>query len=306
MAGVSKFQSLAVLLSKIDSYTKLSTAMRLYQSLFVLLSFFIALTCTAQNPQLKKLWETDSTLRVPESVLYYEKENVLFVSNIDGKSDQKDLKGSISKVDVNGKILELEWATNLSAPKGMGIFENNLYVADLTEVVAIDLKTAKIARRVPVEGSIFLNDITIDKSGRVYVSDSRGGKVYQIMDNEVSLYIDNKKGVNGLLAVDDNLFLAVKDTLFKADRGKKLTVVTTGMDESSDGIVMVDGKNFLVSCWNGVIYHVNADGGKKILIDTRAIKSNTADIGFDSKNSVLFVPTFFKNKVVAYKYSVTN
>jgi hypothetical protein len=52
--------------------------------------------------------------------------------------------------------------------------------------------------------------------------------------------------------------------------------------------------------------HVNADGGKKILIDTRAIKSNTADIGFDSKNSVLFVPTFFKNKVVAYKYSVTN
>jgi sugar lactone lactonase YvrE len=236
-------------------------------------------------------------------VLYYDQEKVLFVSNIDGKPDEKDLKGSISKVDTNGKIISPMWATNLSAPKGMGIFKNQLYVADLTEVVVIDLKTGSISERIAVEGAVFLNDVTIDKSGTVYVSDSRTGKIHRIKEKSVSLYIENKNGVNGLLSVDDNLYMTVKDTLYKADKNKKLTVITTGMDESSDGIVMVDEKSFLVSCWNGVIYYVSSDGSKKILIDNRAMKSNTADIGFDAENSILYVPTFFKNKVVAYKFS---
>jgi hypothetical protein len=50
-----------------------------------------------------------------------------------------------------------------------------------------------------------------------------------------------------------------------------------------------------------VIYYVKADGNKTELIDTRAQKSNTADIGFDPSTKTVFVPTFFKNKVVAYR-----
>lgn len=83
----------------------------------------------------------------------------------------------------------------------------------------------------------------------MYVSDSRTGKVHRIENKIVSTYIENKMGVNGLLAVDEELYLAVKDTLFKADKNKILTVITitTGMDESSDGIVQTPGKDFLVS-----------------------------------------------------------
>jgi hypothetical protein len=256
----------------------------------------------AQNPQLKKLWETDSTLRVPESVLYYAGENVLFVSNIDGKPEQKDLKGSISKVGTDGKIIDLDWATNLSAPKGMGIFEGNLFVADIAEVVVLDLKTGKVVRRIPVKDAVFLNDVTIDKAGTVYVSDSRAGKVYSISNDEVSLYMDKKNGVNGLLAVDDHLYMTVRDTVYKADKNKKLVTITTGIDGSSDGIVMVDDSSFLVSCWNGVIYYVGSDGSKKILIDTRAEKLKSADIGFNPRDKTLFVPTFYKNTVAAYEF----
>ena len=272
--------------------------------LFHCLLIVAAVNTNAQNPQLKKIWETDSTLKVPESVLYYAAEKILFVSNIDGKSDQKDLKGSISKISTEGKIIDDAWASNLSAPKGMGIYQGMLFVTDLAEVVTIDLKTGKVARRLPIEGAVFLNDLTIDKSGVVYVSDSRTGKVHSIKNNVASVHLENKNGVNGLLSVNDDLYMAVKDTLYKVDKAKSLKVITTGMDESSDGIVMVDGSNFLVSCWNGVIYYVNANGSKTILMDNRVEKSNTADIGFDPANNILFVPTFFKNQVIAYKFSM--
>ncbi len=73
------------------------------------------------------------------------------------------------------------------------------------------------------------------------------------------------------------------------------------MDESTDGIVQTTSKDFIVSCWNGIIYHVKDDGNKEELLDTRAQKLNTADIGFDAVNNILYVPTFFNNKVVAYQ-----
>jgi hypothetical protein len=275
--------------------------MKPLRSFFSLLFVVNACSCIAQSPQpLTKRWETDSTLRVPESVLYYAPEKVLFVSLIDGKSDEKDLKGFIAKVSTRGKIIQPDWAMNLSAPKGMGIYRNTLYVADLTEVVGIDLKTGKIFNRIPVAGAIFLNDITIDDNGIVYVSDSRTGKVHRIQGTTVSTHLENRMGVNGLLADGEDLMLAVKDTLYRADKTKKLTPITTGMDESSDGIVKT-GNDFIVSCWNGIIYRVKPDGSKTTLLDTRKEGSNTADIGFDPATKTLYVPTFLKNKVVAYQ-----
>ena len=56
----------------------------------------------------QKLWETPAQLKTPESVPYEPNENVLFVSNIDGKPDEKDGQGFISKVSpINGTISEL-------------------------------------------------------------------------------------------------------------------------------------------------------------------------------------------------------
>ena len=40
--------------------------------------------------KITKLWETPSELRVPESVLHDEARNILYVSNINGKSAEKN------------------------------------------------------------------------------------------------------------------------------------------------------------------------------------------------------------------------
>ncbi len=270
----------------------------------IILSAFMLTTSVvyAQTHQLVKLWETDSVLKVPESVLYHPESKTLFVSNIDGKSGEKDLQGSISKMSLDGKITEPQWAINLSAPKGMGIFKNTLYVADVDELVAIDLKTGKVSKRMPVEGAGFLNDVTVSKAGVVYVSDSKTGNVHRVENNTVSTYLEKQNGVNGLLAVNEDLYLLVKGTLWKADKSKALTKIAEGMDESTDGIEQTNDKNFLVSCWNGVVYYVKADGSTEKILDTRADKVSSADIGFDAKNNVLYVPTFFSNKVVAYQF----
>src|SRR5687768_8476206 len=90
-------------------------------------AMFWLLTLHAQH-QLTRIWETDSTLKVPESVLFDGKNNLLYVSNIDGDAASKDGKGSIGKVGLDGKVIQAEWVTGLHAPKGMALYKNDLYV----------------------------------------------------------------------------------------------------------------------------------------------------------------------------------
>lgn len=254
----------------------------------------------AQTHSLVKKWETDTLLKTPESVLFDTKAQLLYVSNIDGTPDGKDGKGSIGKVALNGKIIATDWVKGLNAPKGMGIYKNKLYVADLTEVVVIDIDKAAIVQHIPIEGSVFLNDITIDKNGTVYVSDTRTYKVFRIEKGFVVTLLQNLQGPNGLLAVGNNLMILDKGSLVNLIGGQ-LSKVVEGMDPSTDGIEMVKENEYIVSCWTGVVYYVFANGNKQTLLDTRAQKINSADIGYDAKKKIVYVPTFFKNSIVAYE-----
>jgi sugar lactone lactonase YvrE len=270
---------------------------RLLLSVFCLYTFYIV---QAQH-KLVKLWETDTILKVPESVLYSSKHNVLFVANIDGTAPWgKDGKGSIGKVGLDGKIIAVDWVTGLNAPKGMGLYKNKLYVADITEVVIIDVATASIIKKISIDSAQTLNDITIDKKGVVYVSDSRGRKVYKIKNDVPTLLIDNLKRPNGLLANNDALYVLDDGVMYRLEKNKPLIFITDGMDGGTDGIENVNGNDFIVSCWAGVIWYVNANGTKQLLLDTQAQKINSADIGYNAKKRIVYVPTFWKNSVVAY------
>jgi hypothetical protein len=261
----------------------------------------LTINAAAQTHSLVKIWETDTLLKTPESVLYDAKEKVLYVSNIDGGPADKDGKGSIGKVGLDGKIIMTDWVTGLNAPKGMGLYKNKLYVADLTEVVVIDISTAKIVERIPVEGSVFLNDITIDKTGAVYVSDSRAFKVHRIDKGMVSTILQNLQGPNGLLALNNYLYVLDKGSMLQMGSSGQLANICGGMDPSTDGLEEVKPNEYLASCWSGVIYYISADGNKQTLLDTRAQKLNTADIGYDAKKRIVYVPTFYHNSIVAYE-----
>jgi hypothetical protein len=87
----------------------------------------------------------------------------------------------------------------------------------------------------------------------------------------------------------------------KVDKNKSLQKLAEGLDGFTDGIENVQGGDFIVSGWSGVIYYVKADGTSEKMLDTREQQINSADIGYDAKNKIVYVPTFFKNSIVAYQ-----
>jgi sugar lactone lactonase YvrE len=270
--------------------------------LSIAVAFAITTTLTAQH-QLVQKWETDTLLKVPESVLYDAAGKVLYVANIDGQPWEKDGKGSIGKVGLDGKIIAVDWVSGLNCPKGMGLYKNKLYVADFDHVAVIDIKSAAIVELIPVEGAQGLNDVSIDKNGVIYVTDSRTKKVHRIENGQVAVYVENLKGPNGVLADGDEVFVLDAGGLYKVAADKSLTKIADGMEGGTDGVERIAGKDkeYIVSCWGGCIYYVKADGTKEQLLDSRSQKINSADIGYDAKNRIVYVPTFWKNKVVAYE-----
>jgi DNA-binding beta-propeller fold protein YncE len=258
----------------------------------------------AQKLELK--WKTDTVFRVPESVYFDSNGNVLYVANINGKSNEKDGNGFISKLSTDGKLIKPDWAIGLDAPKGMGIYNSNLYVADLTRVAVISLETGKILRSVEIEGAQFLNDITIDKDGKVYVSDSATGKIHLITENELELYFESKdfKRINGLLAISEGLYIADagNGVNYILNKEKVLTKYAETA-QGADGIVLTGKSEYIVSSWGGEIYFVDSKGKSLKMLDTKEQKLNSADIGYDKKTKTVFVPTFFGNSVMAYKFT---
>lgn len=274
-----------------------------------LLSAFVLFFCClplqrllAQEHALVKLWQTDTLLKTPESVLFDAGDKVLYVSNIDGQPWEKDGRGSIGKIGLDGKIINVDWVTGLNAPKGMGRYKNNLYVADVDNLVVIDIAKASISKRIPLEGAQSLNDVSVDKKGKVYVTDSKAGKIFFLDGDKLVLFVEDYKGLNGVLALGADVYAVAAGAFYKIDAAtKKAVKLAEGMEPATDGIEEVVSNEFLVSVWNGLIYYVKADGKVQQLLDTREQKSNTADIGYDAKTRTVYVPTFFKNSVAAYQ-----
>jgi len=249
-----------------------------------------------------KLWETDTTLKVPESVLFDGDNRVLYVSNIDGTDGwAKDGKGSVGKVGLDGKIIAAEWVTGLNAPKGLGMYKGKLYAADIDEVVVIDIKNGVIDKKIPIEGAKGLNDISVGNDGAVYVSDSKNNLIYKLEGDKSSVYVQNLKGANGVLMRGNDFYLVDAGGAYKMNSDKTLVKISDGMEGGTDGIENVSGNAFLVSCWQGALWYVHADGTKELLFDGKSQKTNTADIGFDPKTKIVYVPTFFRNSVIAFQ-----
>lgn len=257
---------------------------------------------TAKKHELVLKWETDSSLKVPESVLVDKANSVLYISNIDGTEPWgADGKGSIGKVGLDGKVIAVDWVSGLNAPKGLGMYNGKLYVADLKNLVIIDIASGKIEKTVTIDAATGLNDITIDSKGIVYISDSPGKKVFKFENGKSELFLDTLKGPNGVLIHDNELYVLDNKAMFKVNADKSLTQVADGLDGNADGLENVGGKDFIISCWEGLVWYINGDGSKEVLLDTRDAKKNTADIGYDPETKTVYIPSFFKNTVSAYE-----
>lgn len=254
---------------------------------------------------LVKKWETDTTLTTAESVYFDATNSVLYVACIGAvPPDAKDGDGFIAKVGLDGTIIDTQWVTGLHGPKGMGMIGNLLYVTNIDEVVEIDVNSGEITNTFKVEGASFLNDITVDASGNIYISDTNTNSIFVLANGATTLWTqgDALGGPNGLLVDNDQLLMATFgagnfNTISMADKTVQMVVDSL---PGGDGVAKL-GDDFLVSNWNGEVYHISAEWVKTKILDTKDAGSNAADIEFVAAQNLLLVPTFFGNKVVAYE-----
>lgn len=271
----------------------------------------LAEEAVSTQPSIETLWHTKE-LRVPESVLWYRQQSqgktdtLVFVSEIDGQGNAADGVGGVAVLNTDGSIRQKDWLRGLNAPKGLAVYQGKLYIADLTEVVIVDIASAKILQKIKAPDSVFLNDVTVDAKGGVYISDTRKNRIYKLEQDKISSWLEHVAAANGLKVVGEQLYIAAGDKLLKVDltdNSKSITQVAVGFAERADGLEPVGNGDFIVSCWAGLVYYVSADGRIKELLDTRALQLNTADIGWDQATRTLYIPTFLGHSVQAYKLS---
>ncbi len=142
-------------------------------------------TTPASAAELKVLSEKTVTgFGHVESVAYDPKGKVFYTGDFgpDLKAADKDGKGFITKVSLDGKIIEKRFfppeGQVMNKPKGIWIKGNRLWVTDIDSVWVLDLKT-KQAKKLALPGIQFANDPAI-VGNSLYVSDNRADQLFRV------------------------------------------------------------------------------------------------------------------------------
>jgi sugar lactone lactonase YvrE len=249
----------------------------------------------------------------PESVLYDEARDLYIVGNINGGGNKADDNGFLVVVNPDGSNASFRWIDGsapdikLDAPKGMAIVGDTLYVADLTVVRRFEAKSGKQLDDIKIAGAVFLNDITPDGNGGVYVSDNGEGAeaVHHIgKDGKVTTLIKNAKlgRPNGLWSAGNGSVWVVtygSGEIYEVDAKGKQGPAQKLPTGALDGLVVLDNGDFAVSSWEGKCVYRGKPGGAwtAIVKDVEA----PADITYDPKRKRIVIPSFTTSKLIVHQ-----
>ncbi|MCB1808684.1 MAG: SMP-30/gluconolactonase/LRE family protein [Candidatus Competibacteraceae bacterium] len=284
-----------------------------------IISIFIGMAAYAVSSSglaqaLEKNWESAAELKGPESALYDSGRDVIYVSNVNGDANAVDGNGFISKVALDGSIVELEWVTGLNAPKGLAMAGDMLYVSDINTLVEIALDSGEISNRYEAADAKFLNDVAVDAAGNVYVSDMVANAIYRLQDGNFGLWIqdDQLENPNGLFVDGEQMIIGswgkMTDGFSTEVPGhlKSVSLADGSIQSLGDGTPAgnLDG---VESDGNGNYYVTDWMNGKLLLIDTSGnvtellvLGQGSADLGVIPDQGLLLIPMMMNNTLHAY------
>ena len=262
----------------------------------------------------KKLWELKG-FDAPESVVFDPASNALYVSNIGGKIWQKDRNGFLAKVSSDGKMIERNWLTGLNSPTGLALDGGKLYVADIDQLVEIDIASKSIAKRYPAPGAKWFNDVASDGKGVVYVANSATNTIWRLKDGKFEAWLtdDALNAPNGLHVEGDTLLVAPFGAMAEAGKEARLApLLVVSLNDKSikqlgiglafgnlDGVEPIEPGVYLVTDWaSGPLYRVDAQGNVVRLLD---LHQGTADLTYLPETKTILIPMMLDNALVAYK-----
>ena len=267
----------------------------------VLLSVLTSITLNAHESL-----NAISGLVSPESAAQDAKGDI-YVSEI-GEFN-KDGDGKITRISIDGKLST--FASGMDDPKGLTFIGKSLYVTDKNRVLKVepDGKWTVFGSTMAFpQTPVFLNDITSDEAGNLYVSDSgnlkSGGAIFKIAQNKkITLVLDENTpeilAPNGLWIIKNDLYEVdfSSGILYKINlKNKSISKIAEGFG-GGDGLIR-SGNNFFVSDWkNGKIFKVQ--GSKVSLYKDGFTAAADIALSFDRKSimtpdmkagSITFIP----------------
>ncbi len=253
-------------------------------------------------PRLEQIWHVDG-LANPESAALSADGTFLYVTNVNGEGAAQDGNGFVSRVSLDGEVLQREFATGLDGPKGIALDGGALYVADIDDLVVLDAATGAIRRRVPAPGAQFLNDLTLTPNGAVLIADSGGGRIYSAAADTVEVWLEHNllESINGFLSEPERLLVTtMAGRLLAIDyETREIAVLAEGLGDA-DGIAALGGERYLVSEWPGLMHVVNAaDGSHETIMDTREERRFLND--FLLVGDILYQPHWEPSEFTAYR-----
>ena len=231
--------------------------------------------------------QTVGGFKFPESAAYDAKGKVLYVGNFGGEKlapAEKDGQGYISKVGLNGKVIEERWVPAqggepLNKPKGIWIQGERLWVTDIDVVWIFDLKTKK-GRKLALPGVGFANDPAV-MGKALYISDNRNDKLVKVEPadflnarNPTVIEVLSGQNVNpngvfpsksGMLYMVGFKGADVPRGIFALGVSGQIKAVTAPIGRL-DGIWELPDGSLLYTNWdNGSLSHWSESGGSKPL-----------------------------------------
>ncbi|ESX03275.1 SMP-30/gluconolactonase/LRE family protein [Mesorhizobium sp. M0761] len=270
-----------------------------------LAAFGIALVPAAEAAE---LWRA-SGFEQPESALFDAANNRIIVSNIVGNPGEADGNGYLSVLSLDGKVVSRHWTAGMDAPKGSAISGGKLYVADITKVRIVDLASGKLISTIDVPGAVFLNDVTSDSSGKVYVTDMLADAIYRIDGDKPELFVKDAKlaAPNGIFADRDRLIVAswgkgikpdfstaAPGGLLSVDLATKAVTPLPGAQNFADldGVVAIGDSIYATAFMTGTLYRYKVGEAPKAV---EQFKPGSADIGTDGTR--IFVPLMNEGEI---------
>jgi sugar lactone lactonase YvrE len=225
--------------------------------------------------------QTVTGFKFPESVACDPKGKALYASQFGSelKPTEKDGKGKISKLSLDGKVVQEQFLPGpgvvLNKPKGVWVKGNRLWVTDIDVVWVFDLKTRQ-GRKIGLPEIQFANDPVVQGKA-LYVSDNRGDRLYRIepadflsskSEPKVTTVLSGKSiNPNGIYPAKDGSLLMVGFKSDKEPRGiyalhkgkvKELAAPIGRLD----GIYQASDGTLLVTDWNsGSLFSWTAKAG---------------------------------------------
>lgn len=261
---------------------------------FLLATLFVSNLCYSQE------------FKMPESAVFDPLTKRYLVSNFED--------GNIIQIDSAGK--KTYFKKGLSKLLGIIIYENILYVVDNPKTVrGFDITDGSPKLTIEINEASFLNDITCDNSGFLYVTCSNTGTVFKIniVSQTYSLFVRTSGGPNGII------YDKSKNRLLVCYFKEKAPIDEINLEDSTistlvsteftnlDGLALDDSGNCYVSVWGpgsfetgfkkqGTIYKYDNSFTKEPEIVSTG-HYGPADIYFNREKNELVIPSLLADTV---------